>query len=176
MYSLHTFFRSMQRPAMAFVILLCFSACSKQYGFRNKVNNRTPQRISVSFTFTNVSPNYLSKPFEEELTRICISELREHGFVLSKKDTPDFKFEFYLAVDSFYSNMRWNYGPGRYGGMSTYMSDCNVKQLTMHMRLSHALSNITRWETDYGLFYFTEYKRDLRRAKGITKYLVSKIP
>ena len=174
--------------------VLIISACQKRYWYRTKINaqlfaKKTPPRRTINIEILNFSPDFLSKDFERSIQEASLLELNKRGFVLEKKDTPNFHLFIYLHVDSYFVyGSRVSFFGNRYGSRilsksqtspiaGNYYTVLNrVKSLEFSYRMIAPKDGSTYWESSDELYFFDKEKRDIRRSKSLVTYNLSLVP
>ncbi len=178
------------------ILLLSFLAasCEKRYWYRKKVREPNTQTIyhfpkTVKVEIQNLSPEFISPAFEQKIKQAGLNELNKQGFVLSRKDTPNYSMVIFLKVDSYYvygsktgvstgGNYHSVLSKKRLGtDYSHALKEKNmVKELTFNYKMISPKNGNLYWESDDGLYFFNEEKKDIRRSVGIVKYALSNVP
>lgn len=163
-------------------ILLCLlivSGCGKRYWYRIKLRD-AKQLYSIKISILNMSPNYLSQEFVDELKVGCLKELKRKGYIPSVKDSPVFEFVLRIEVDSFNAGIR-NYSKGyaeyvpdgsKPKGSGIYAFRKPVKAIMFDCRLQHFKTKMAVWDVSDDLYFFNDYMKDLGRSDGMVRYLI----
>ena len=160
---------------MTFLAVLLTMGCSQRYAFRSKVFVFKKQTIPISIQINNESPVIFSKSFEAQIRKTCEKKLMTRGFgPPKKKQTPLYHFELSLQVDSFIvpHAFRTSAYPNPKmvdGGL------VNVKAIVLEANFTHIKNKSVIWKDEYDLYFFNQEKKDLRRTKGVCKYLIKQI-
>ncbi|MBU3661938.1 MAG: hypothetical protein FGM41_01910 [Bacteroidetes bacterium] len=157
------------------LLLLCvsFTSCQKQYFHLNKVK-ANPKKGSFNLFMENKTPQLLTKHFEEEVKEACIKKLIKNGHTYTTKN-PQYLFFISLAIDSVLSNGISYAAPINMGKSFSYHAkpySRTSKGIYIEVDVKKRESSYIFWETDYDLYYFAEPKRDLKRTKGVMRYLI----
>ena len=179
---------------MFLALVLVMSACEKRYWYRTKINTnlfeaKTYPRRTVNIEILNYSPDFISKDFERSIQEASLLELNKRGFVLSKKDTPNYHLYIFLQVDSYYV----------YGSKGGYVGTRNIGHVVTKNKLGGSTSNSLRqkntikelafsyrmicpkngniyWESNDGLYFFNREDKDIKRSVGLVSYNLSRVP
>lgn len=145
------------------VILL--SSCSVRYRDFTKVN-AAPKRGTYSLKVNNYSPQLLDYSFEKELTEHTHKRLYKQGYTLNEKQTQYF-ITIDIKVDSAISH---GYA---YALNTSYPYSRLSKGIIINMEAYNTKLKRRAWETQYDLYYFGDYQRDIKRTKGVISYLIA---
>jgi hypothetical protein len=163
-----------KKDCQAFVIILAaifFSGCTKQYAYLNKVK-ANPKKGSFNLQVINESPQRLAKGAEKDIKDVCIKKLIRKGHPYTTKN-PLYNFEIYIKVDTATTVHQSIIGPYIVrGGDRVYIR--NTTAIYLHVNVLKKGNRFPYHEDFYDLYYFGEPKRDLKRTKGVAKYLMSK--
>jgi hypothetical protein len=177
---LNTMFLRTRFPFL--VVLLCLimiSGCGKRYWYRIKLRDAR-QLYSIKVSMVNLSPQYLSQEFMDELKVGCLKELKRKGYIPSVKDSPVFEFVLRIEVDSFNAGIRnytkdyAEYVPegSKTKGPAVYTFRKPVKAIMFNCRLQHFKTKVAVWDTSEDLYFFNDYMKDLGRSDGMIRYLI----
>ena len=175
-------------------LLLVISACEKRYWYRTKINThlfaaKTYPRRTINIEILNFSPDFISKDFERSIQEASLLQLNKRGFILSKKDTPNFHLYIYLHVDSYFVyGSRVSFFGNRYGSRILSKSQTSpisgynytelnrVKSLEFSYRMILPKDGSTYWESNDELYFFNKEEKDIRRSRGLVSYNLSLVP
>ncbi|MFA9212685.1 MAG: hypothetical protein ACEQSR_02425 [Candidatus Methylacidiphilales bacterium] len=153
------------------IVLLLLSSCQKRYWYRSFVFGSSKNLVPVNLIIQNESPTLLTETFEKEMRAACEKQLLKKGYkVVPKKAT--FQFKLVIKVDKFTVN-----GLAHYGGERTMLYpyfDKEVKAILFECILTQSKKDLnwTVWENTNDLYFFGKQKRDMRRSRGMVKYLI----
>lgn len=153
------------------IVLLLLSSCQKRYWYRSFVFGSGKNLVPVNLIIQNESPTLLTETFEKEMRTACEKQLLKKGYkVVPKKAI--FQFKLVIKVEKFRVN-----GLAHYGGERTMLYpyfDKEVKAILFECVLSQSKKDLswTVWENTNDLYFFGKQKRDMRRSRGMVKYLI----
>lgn len=155
------------------IVVLGFTTCQKQYFYFNKVK-ANPKKGSFNLFVENRTPQLLSKNFEEEIRDACIKKLIKNGHTYTTKN-PQYNFNISIEVDSVLSSGITYSAPINVGKSFSYLGrpySRISKGIYIEVNVKKWESSSIFWETYYDLYFFAEPKKDLRRTKGVMRYLM----
>jgi len=152
-------------------MLLLLSSCQKRYWYRSFVLGSSKNLIPINLSIQNESQALLTKTFENEMLAACEKQLFKKGYKVILKNTT-FQFKLIVKVEKFRVN-----GLAHYGGERTMLYpyfDKEVKAILFECVLTQSKKDLnwTVWENTNDLYFFGKQKRDMRRSKGMVKYLI----
>lgn len=159
------------------VIILFFSSCQRRYWFRIKLRNEYKRTHATKIDIVNYSPNVLSKNFELVMLAACKKQLKKAGYVFSPKDTPAFRFELTLEVDTFSigdKGYRRSPIPSNIFKQGQYFYNYrnNVKAILFECNMYPYKKSIPNWSSRQDNYFFNDEERDLGRSVGTVRYLI----
>jgi hypothetical protein len=175
-------FRGIKYPffIVSICLLVLLGGCGKRYWYRITLKDPKKKQL-VKVNIQNLSPQFLSDEFAEEMRHAILKELKKKGYVLSVKDSPMYEFVLKLGIDSFNAGVR-NYTkehaeyvnePSRLKSTSSvYTFRKPVKAIMISCRLQIYRSKAMVWENNDDLYFFNEYMKDLGRCDGMIRYLI----
>src|SRR5687767_13289623 len=100
-------FRGIKYPffIVSICLLVLLSGCGKRYWFRIKLRDAKKKQF-VKIDIQNLSPQFLSDEFADEMKHVVSKELKKRGYIQSVKDSPVFEFVLKLSIDSFNAGIR----------------------------------------------------------------------
>lgn len=160
---------------MVFILLLALATgCSKQYFYLNKVR-ANPKKSSFNLRVINLSPDKIDPNFEEKIKEAAIKKMIRKGHAYNNKN-PRIELTLTVKIDSAVtSGIAFLSGPAgsgssKYGEPYYYHYTRSAKGVYLNLTAQNRATPI--WDMDYDLYYFDERRRDLRRTKGVVKYMV----
>jgi hypothetical protein len=158
----------------AILLLLLWSACGQQYYYLNKVR-ASPKKGSFTIQIENKAPKYLSSNFEAEVKDAAIKKLIRQGHAY-KPNNPQYIFTLSIKLDSV-ETTGIAYVGGMYVGRAIAIG--NYKNYTLNSRgiylklaTEYVKTKANIWEMEYDLYYFAQAQKDLRRTKGVVRYMM----
>ncbi len=153
------------------IVLLLLSSCQKRYWYRSFVFGSSKNLVPVNVVIQNESPTLLTETFEKEILAACEKQLLKKGYKATAKKAI-FQFTLVIKVEKFKVN-----GLAHYGGERTMLYpyfDKEVKAILFECTLTQSKKDLTWqvWENSNDLYFFGKQKRDMRRSKGMVKYLI----
>lgn len=148
-------------------IVFLFVGCNARYSYLSKVKG-IPKKGSIRVEITNKSGSLLDAQFENEVGEYIYNRLRKEGFHLTDKN-PKYLLKVEMEVDSSLNHGIAFAGPGP----GSYAYSRMSKGIDLQMEARMLNSNSFVWEDRYNLYFFNEKKRDLKRCKGVIKYMLS---
>lgn len=168
---------SLYRKAIGlFVLLVFFSACSRRYGYLRKSGNGKARGI-ITVAVINDSKGMLTDDYVKSLEECAIKKLTREGFKVSSKKT-QFHLTVHVKVDSsFNTGVAFTGGPypmSSRGSMPGYYQySRRSRGIIFNLDLEALNTHYKLWEKNYDLYFFDDYRRDLRRSKSVLKFLIS---
>jgi hypothetical protein len=150
------------------------SACGQQYYYLNKVR-ASPKKGTFTISIENKSPKQIDANFEAELKDAAIKKLIRQGHAY-KPNAPQYIITLSLKVDSAQTE-----GVAYVGGMffgrsinaGTYKNyTLKSKGIYLKANAEFIKTKMNVWEMDYDLYYFAQPHKDLRRTRGVVKYMM----
>lgn len=153
------------------IVLLLLSSCQKRYWYRSFVFGSSKNLVPVNIVIQNESPTLLTETFEKEILAACEKQLLKKGYKATTKKAI-FQFILVIKVEKFKVN-----GLAHYGGERTILYpyfDKEVKAILFECVLTQSKKDLTWkvWENSNDLYFFGKQKRDMRRSRGMVKYLI----
>ncbi|MCG9880112.1 MAG: hypothetical protein MH472_05885 [Bacteroidia bacterium] len=145
--------------------LILLSACSVKYRDFTKVN-AVPKRGTYSLKINNYSPQLLDYSFEKAVAEHAHKRLQRQGYSYNEKQT-QYAITFDIRVDSAISH---GYA---YALNSRYPYSRLSKGIIINAEAYNTKLKRRAWQTQYDLYYFGDYQRDIKRTKGVISYLIS---
>jgi hypothetical protein len=156
------------------LLLLLLSSCSQQYYYLNKVR-ANPKKGSFDISIENLSPAQISSSFEAEIKDAAIKKLIRAGHKYYPKN-PQYQFTLSIKLDSVESS-----GVAYVGGMfvgrsfntGNYVNYTrNSRGIYLETKAEYLKTKSKVWEMRYDLYYFAQPYRDLRRTRGVVRYMM----
>lgn len=148
-----------------FWLILCQFACQERYGYLSKVDAPL-RRGTIEISVVNRSPELLSDAFQNEMERHCIRRLQKEGYRYTQQN-PMYELKLEMRVDS-----SLNFGIA-YAMPRSYYYSRRSTGLQLHLEIKHVKTGRWLWEDFYDLYFFGNESRDLNRAKGVVRYMIS---
>lgn len=156
---------------IAIFALLSLSSCQKRYWYRSFVWSNSKNDLPVNISIVNESPMAISPEFEKAILATCEKQLLKKGYKVITKKAP-YQFKIVLKVESYTVSGFAHYGGERTSLIPYYnkdvqaiLFDCSLVQIKKDL-------NWKVWENNNDLYFFDREKRDLRRSKGMVRYLI----
>lgn len=158
-------------------IILLLSGCQRRYWFRIKLPGEYKRKYATQIDIVNYSPEVLSKNFEEVMLAACKKQLKKSGYIVSAKDSPVFRFQLTLQVDTFSigeKNYQKSPMPSKNVGKGFYFFNLrrNVKAIIFECKFYPYKNSVPNWTTVQDNYFFNEEERDLGRSVGTVRYLI----
>ena len=150
-------------------LLLIFSACGQRYGYLSKIAAQTKRGI-VAVEVVNWNKEILDYTFETSVKEHIAKRLRHEGYKCSQKNA-QYDLVLEMKIDSSI-NTGFTYGGP---GVGTYLYSRKSKAILFDLVLKSRKNGLIVWRSDYDLYFFGDAKRDLKRTKGVIKFLVGGI-
>ncbi len=156
------------------LLIVIISSCSQQYFYLNKVR-ANPKKGAFDISIENLSPSHISSSFEAEIKDAAIKKLIRAGHKYYPKN-PQYQFTLSIKLDSVESS-----GVAYVGGMfvgrsfntGNYINYTrNSRGIYLQTKAEYLKTKSKIWEMNYDLYYFAEPHRDLRRTRGVVKYMM----
>lgn len=156
---------------IAIFALLSLSSCQRRYWYRSFVWSNSKNDLPVNISITNESPGTISPEFEKAILATCEKQLLKKGYKVSTKKTL-YKFNIKLKVESYTVSGLAHYGGERTSLIPYYNKD--VQAILFECSLFENKKDLKWkvWENNNDLYFFDREKRDLRRSKGMVRYLI----
>ncbi len=151
------------------VILL--SSCQRRYWYRSFVWGSSKSEIPINITIINESPNSISSDFQNAILATCEKQLLKKGYKVTSKKT-NFQFQIKLKVESYNVSGLAHYGGEKTSLIPYYNKDVQAILFECNLFQNKKDLNWKVWENNNDLYFFDKKKRDLRRSKGMVKYLI----
>lgn len=156
----------------AFILLILFAllavSCQQRYWYRAVVWSHSKPNYPIKIKIINESPFFVSKRFEEQIQKACEQQLAKLGYIVTKKN-PKYEFSLVVKVDSFYVR-----GIGHVGDFyrNSYAYSGKVLSIMFECFLLDQKNRGKVWSNENELYFFNMENRDLRRSKGLVRYMI----
>jgi hypothetical protein len=148
-------------------IVFLLAGCDARYSYLSKVKG-IPKKGSIKVEITNKSGSLLDAQFENDLGEYIYNRLKKEGFHVTEKN-PKYLLKVEMEVDSSLNHGIAFAGPGP----GYYAYSRMSKGIDLQMETRQISSNFLVWEDRYNLYFFNDKKRDLKRCKGVVRYMLS---
>lgn len=150
-----------------FLLWLLTSACSTRYAYLQKVK-APPRRGMVVLRMENYAPGMLSDDFKNNLEQFALKRLQKEGYRTSGKE-PVYELVVQMRIDSSITRGTAFVGPGP----GSYMYSRRSKGIRFDLQLLQRSNGMQLMEDQYEFYFFNDYRRDLGRARGVLRYMLS---
>jgi len=159
-----------------YVFGLLFCSCGKQYFYLNKVR-ANPNKGTFNLQIDNYAPKQIYPAFEAEIKDAAIKKLIRLGHAY-KPNNPQYVISLSVMVDSVES-----VGTAYVGGMFVGRSiatgayrnySVNSRGIYLKASAEFLRTKANVWKMEYDLYYFAQPYRDIRRTRGVVRYMMGK--
>lgn len=149
--------------------MIVWQSCGQKYFHLKKLSVPLKRGI-VALDVKSLNPEILNKSFEIEVKDYAAKRLRHEGYKCQEKNAQYF-LQVEMKVDSSINSGIAYGGPGI--GSYSYLK--KSRAILIYMELRSKSTDRVIWTGDFDLYFFEDPKRDLKRTKGVVKYLISTI-
>ncbi len=149
--------------------LLVWTSCGQRYGYLSKVTAPAKRGI-VAVEVVNWNKEILDAGFENSVKEHMAKRLRHEGYKCSQKNA-QYDLVLEMRIDSSLNTGVTYGGPG----VGAYLYSKKSKAILFEMVLKSRKTGLVVWKNDYDLYFFGDLKRDLKRTKGVLKFLIGGI-
>jgi hypothetical protein len=156
-----------QRKNILVILALLMMSCNQRYGYLSKIAMPVKRGI-IAVEIKSLNPNELGNNFDSEIKEYAIKRLRKEGYKYSEKN-PQYLLEVETRIDSSFNRGIAYGGPG----VGSYAYSKKSKAILFDLVLKSKNNNLVIWRGSFDLYFFNEPARDLKRSKGVMRFLIS---